>query len=149
VGAGTGRVTPVAEGVAQITASVEGFSDRVTVTVEAPAPTLPTSDQLRPGIELYVSLLGQGDRDAVTRYWGAGDEGGRDDLFDVMGRRDFAPTLGPVQQPVLEGDVAVVSFEVIAAYRSNFGQNRNETLNFRARFEWLDSQWQLTSCVVQ
>ena len=97
-----------------------------------------------------MSLLGRGERDAVIEYWGDGDEPGRNELLDVMGQLDFVATLDAVQQPVLEeGDVAAVSFEVKAVSQRRFGGTLNETLYFRARFEWVGSQWRLTSCVVQ
>jgi Bacterial Ig-like domain (group 2) len=144
-----GRVTPVAQGTARITAAADGFSDQVTVSVSAAAPALPAQGEVRSAVEGYVAALAGGNREAVTRYWGSAATGPRDDLLSLMGERNFVPTLGTVGEAAPEGAGAVVSFQVAAAYRTNFGQNRSRDLRFSARLERVGSQWQIASCVLQ
>jgi len=145
----SGRVTPVTLGTAQITASAEGFSDRVTVSVTEPAPALPSGDQVRTAVGAYVAALGQRDRDLVTRLWGSGDAGERDEVLGLMGQNNFTATLGALGSPAQDGAAATVTFQVTVAWRTNFGQNRNRELGFRGRLERSGSEWQLTSSVLQ
>jgi len=163
---GAGRVTPVGAGTARITATADGFSDAVGVTVAArpapaapapaPAPTpapataaLPTAADARSAIETYVAALGRNDRDTVTRLWGSAPQGDRNDLFDAMGGAQLRMTLGTVSEPTADGAAATVTFAVAANYRSGFGQNRNANFNFRGRLERSGSAWALVSAVLQ
>jgi uncharacterized protein YjdB len=145
----TGRVTARGEGTAQVTASADGFSDAVTVSVSAPAPALPTADQVSAALTAYMGALSGGDEDAVRNYWGASDEGGLDDLIDLMGERSFSATLGTVGDPVEQGGAATVPFTVAETHRNFAGGDRGSTLNFLARFERSGSSWTLVSAVVQ
>jgi len=144
-----GAVTPVGVGSARITASAEGFSDQVTVSVTAPAPALPSVEEARTAAEGYVAALSRGDRDTVTRLWGSAGEGARDDLLELMRENSFGATLGTVGAPSLAGAGAEVTFEVQARWRTNFGQNRDRSLNFRARLERVGSGWQVASSSLQ
>jgi hypothetical protein len=156
---GNGRVSPVGAGTAQITATADGRSDQVSVTVAAApapapspaaaAPALPSSAEARSAVEAYVAALGQNDRDTVTRLWGSAPEGDRGDLLDILGQRNLAVTLGTVSGPTLDGSSAVVTFDVTAAYRTSFGQNRSEAFSFRARLERSGAQWALASAILQ
>jgi serine/threonine protein kinase len=159
---GSGRVSAVGAGSAQITATVEGRSDQLGVTVAAApltpapepapvaaAPALPSAADARTAIDAYVAALGGNDRDTVTRLWGSAPEGDRGDLLDAMGSRDFRVTLGTVSNPVADGTAAAVTFPVAAAWRSNFGQNRGSNFNFRARLERAGNEWRLASVVLQ
>jgi uncharacterized protein YjdB len=159
---GSGRVTAVGAGSAQITATVDGRSDQLGVTVAAAAPAprpepapvasaprLPSAADARSAVEGYVAALGRNDRDTVTRLWGSAPAGDRGDLLDAMGQRDFRVTLGTVSDPVVDGDGATVTFPLSAAWRSSFGQNRSGNFNFRARFERVGSEWGLASVVLQ
>jgi hypothetical protein len=159
---GSGRVSAVGAGSAQITATVEGRSDQLGVTVAAASPTpapepapvaaapaLPSAADARTAIDAYVAALGGNDRDTVTRLWGSAPEGDRGDLLDAMGSRDFRVTLGTVSNPVADGTAAAVTFPVAAAWRSNFGQNRGSNFNFRARLERAGNEWRLASVVLQ
>jgi hypothetical protein len=155
----SGRVTAVGAGSAQITATLDGRSDRLGVTVAAPtprpesapvalAPGLPSATDARTAVEGYVAALGRNDRETVTRLWGSAPAGNRGNLVDAMGQRDFRVTLGTVSDPVEDGDAATVTFPLSAAWRSSFGQNRNANFNFQARFERVGSEWRLTSVVL-
>jgi serine/threonine-protein kinase len=164
---GSGRVTAVGAGSAQITATIDGRSDQVGVRVAAAppplepepapvasapvasAPALPSAEDARVAVEGYVAALGSNDRDTVTRLWGSAPEGDRGDLLDAMGSRDFRVTLGTVSTPVADGGAAVVTFPVAAAWRSNFGQNRGGNFNFQARLERAGNAWRLASVVLQ
>jgi hypothetical protein len=145
VDATTGRVTASASGAAQITAAVDGFSDQVTVTVEAPAPALPTGSTIQTALSGYVAALSGGDEDGVRRTWGSGDEGRLDDLIDLMGEREFSAALGTIGDPTDQGGAAVVPFAVTASYRNFAGGGRESSLNFLARFERVGSDWRLVS----
>jgi serine/threonine protein kinase/uncharacterized protein YjdB len=161
---GSGRVTAVGAGSTQITATMDGRSDQVGVTVTvaaapprpapepapvASAPALPSTEDARAAVEGYVAALGSNDRDTVTRLWGSAPEGDRGDLLDAMGSRDFRVTLGTVTTPVADGSAALVTFPVAAAWRSNFGQNRGGNFNFQARLERAGNAWRLVSVVLQ
>jgi hypothetical protein len=121
----------------------------VTVSVAAPAPALPTAEATSAAIDGYMSALTGGDEDAVRRYWGTADEGGLDDLIELMGERGFSATLGPISDPTEQGGAAAVTFTVEAAYRNFAGAERRSTLNFIARLERSGSNWTLASAVVQ
>jgi hypothetical protein len=160
-----GRVTAVGAGTTRITASADGFSDQVGVTVAAaaapaptPAPTqpppatagaLPSTPEVRTAIDAYVAALGRNDRDTVTRLWGSAPAGRRGDLFDAIGQRGVQVTLGAISNPTAEGSAAVVTFPVTAAYRTSFGQNRSNDFTFRARLERSGAQWAVVSAVLQ
>jgi hypothetical protein len=159
---GSGRVTAVGAGLTQITATLDGRSDQVGVTVAAAppppapepapvasAPALPSAEDARAAVESYVAALGSNDRDTVTRLWGSAPEGDRGDLLDAMGSRDFRVTLGDVSNPVADGPAALVTFPVAGAWRSNFGQNRGGNFNFQARLERAGNAWRLASVVLQ
>jgi uncharacterized protein YjdB len=159
---GSGRVTAIGAGSAQITATVDGRSDRLGVTVSAAAPpprpepapvasapALPSAADARTAVEGYVAGLGRNDRDMVTRLWGDAPAANRGSLLDAMGQRDFRVTLGSLADPVEEGDAAIVTFPVSAAWRSSFGQNRNGNFTFRDGFERVGAEWRLTSVVLQ
>jgi hypothetical protein len=145
---GSGRVAAVAAGVAQVTASVETFTDRITVTVAEPAPALPSSATVESALQAYVASLSARDGDAVTALWGGGDQGARDDLLELMDERDFSASLGPFDAPAQQGDAVVVRFQAAATYRTNFGNNRDRSLTFQARFQRAGSEWRLASCVL-
>jgi len=160
-----GRVTAVGAGATRITASADGFSDQVGVTVAAApaaaatptptpapvaaAPALPSAAEVRAALDAYVAALARNDRDTVTRLWGSAPAGRRGDLFDAVGQRDVRVTLGTVSNPTLEGSAAVVTFPVNAAYRTSFGQNRSNDFTFRARLERSGSGWAVASAVLQ
>ena len=168
---GNGRVTPVGSGTARITATADGRSDQVSVTVAAAttaappptaapapapapapvaaAPALPSSAEARSAIDAYVAALGRNDGDTVTRLWGGAPAGDRGDLLDLMGERTVVVTLGTVSNPVLDGAAAGVTFAATVAYRTSFGQNRTQDFNFRARLERSGAQWVLASAVLQ
>jgi hypothetical protein len=161
---GSGRVTAVSAGTARITASADGFSDAVGVSVAArptpaaptpapapvaTAPALPSSAEVRSAVEAYVAALGRNDRDTVTRLWGSAPQGDRNDLFDVMGGAQLRMTLGTVSEPAADGTAATVTFAVAANYRSGFGQNRNADFSFRGRLQRSGSSWNLVSAVLQ
>jgi hypothetical protein len=144
-----GRVTSIGPGVARITASAEGFSDQIGVSVTAAASALPSAEQIRGAVEGYVALLARGDRDAVTRLWGSENTGGRDDLLGLMRERNFAARLGTVGGPSAGGSGAVVTFEVTTTYRTFAGANRTRALTFRGQLQQVGSGWQLVSSVFQ
>ena len=151
VDAGTGQVATVGVGVARITASVDGVAGEVTVSVEAPAPVLPSTEEIQSEIASYVGVLSQANREGVMAYWaeGADAEEGREELNDLLGQSSFSATLGSVEDPILTGEGADVAFEVAARWRSFAGSGRERTLRFRAQFVVVGSEWQLTSCVLQ
>jgi hypothetical protein len=141
---GEGRVTALAPGTAQITASTDGFSDQVTVSVTAPrAAAVPSAEQARAALAEYVAALGRRDRDYVTRLWGGGDAGARDEVVGLLGQNSFTAALGQVGTPTQEGSGASVPFQVTARWRTNFGQNRDRQLALRALLERVDSEWQV------
>jgi uncharacterized protein YjdB/tRNA A-37 threonylcarbamoyl transferase component Bud32 len=144
-----GRVTPVAPGSAQITASAEGFSDQVTVSVTASTPALPSAEQARGAVAAYVAALAARDRDLVTRLWGSGDPQRRDQVLELFGENNFTATLRDVGTPSPAGDAATLTFQVAAAWRTNFGQNRGRDLTFTARLERVGGQWQIGAAAAQ
>jgi hypothetical protein len=159
---GSGRVTAIGPGSAEITATVDGRSDRVGVTVAAAAPPsrpdpgpvasaprLPSAADTRTEVERYVAAVGSRDRETVIRLWGSAPPGDRGSLVDAMGQRDFRVTLGTVSEPVADGDGATVAFPVSAVWRSSFGQNRSANFDFRARFERVGSDWRLSSVILE
>jgi hypothetical protein len=162
---GSGRVTPMGAGTAQITATADGRTDQVSVSVTAaaaPAPTpaatpapvaaapaLPSAAETRSAVETYVAALGANDRDTVTRLWGSAPEGDRGDLFDILEQNNLTVTLGTLSGPTLDGASAVVTFDVATAYRTNFGQNRTRAFSFRGRLERSGAQWRLVAAVLQ
>jgi hypothetical protein len=118
----------------------------------APATTpaaTPSADEARTAVEAYVTALAQGDRDLVTRLWGSADADRRDEVLDLMGENAFSAQLGAVGSPSPAGTGASITFQVRAAWRSNFGQNRNRDLTFLGRLERVGSEWQLASSVAQ
>ncbi len=145
----SGRVSPVATGTAQITAQTGSFQDRVTVTVTAAAPALPSPVQARAAVDGYVALLAARDRDAVTRLWGTANTGQRDEVLDLMGQNNFTATLGSVGAASQDGAAATVTFQVSAGWRTSFGQNRSRDLSFRARLERNGSEWRIASAATQ
>jgi len=143
-----GRVTAGAPGTALITASADGFSDEIMVSVtEPPAPAraaaVPSAEQVRAALAEYVAALGRRDRDYVTRLWGGGDQGARDDVVGLLGQNRFTATLGEVGTPTQEGSGASVTFQVATRWRTNFGQNRDRQLALRALLERVGSEWQV------
>ena len=149
VDSGTGEVTGVAAGTVQITASTDGVSGQVTVTVVAAAPALPSAEVARAAIEGFLDALGQGDTDGVTSYWSADDEDGLEELLDMMDQPSFSATLGSVSNAALDGDVAIVSFDIATVYRRAFGGDSNQTLNLRGQLDPVGNAWRLTSLVLQ
>jgi len=149
VDASSGRVTAGSAGRAQVTASADGVSDAVTVSVAAPGPALPPAEAAQGAIASYVATLAGGDEDAVRRLWGSGDQDGLEEVLDLMGERGFSATLRTVGDPAEQGGAAVVPFSVQAAYRNFAGAERRSTLNFVARFERSGSAWNLVTAVVQ
>jgi hypothetical protein len=145
VDAATGRVTAAAAGAAQITASAEGFSDQVTVTVEV---ALPSAAAIRSALEGFVASLSAGDEDAVGRMWG-GDDDSLEDVTDLMGEREFSAALTTVGDPTEQGGAAVVPFTVTGSYRNFAGGGRESTLNLVARLARSGSDWALASVVAQ
>jgi len=112
--------------------------------VPAPrAPALPSAEQVRAALAEYVAGLGRRDRDYVTRLWGGGDQGARDDVVGLLGQNSFAATLGEIGAPTQEGSGASVTFQVAARWRTNFGQNRDRQLSLRALLERVGSEWQV------
>jgi uncharacterized protein YjdB len=155
---GSGRVTPVGPGSARITAAAAGVSDQVTVSVTAPAapapaapaaPTAPTAEVVRAAVDGYVTALSGGDRDAVTRYWGSGPASPLSDLLELMDEAGFRATLTSVGEATVQGDAATVQFDVSAAYRTSFGQNRERPLGFVGRLERTGGAWRLASSVLR
>lgn len=148
VGERTGEVTAVAPGSARITASVAGFADAVTVTVEAATPDPPTADVVRSEVEAYVALLSGGDVDGVNRLWGGGSEDLRQELLELMDENAFSAGLETMGDPSLQGDVVRVTFRVVAEYRNFAGAGRDETVDFQAELRASDGAWNLTSATV-
>jgi hypothetical protein len=158
---GSGRVTALGAGSARITATADGRSDQIGVTVAAAppppprpapvaaAPALPSAADARTAVEGYVGALGRNDRDMVTGLWGDAPEGDRGRLLDAMGQRQFQVTLGTVADPVADGAAATVTFPIAAAWRTSFGQNRSGNFSFRARLERAGGEWRLASVVLQ
>ena len=109
----------------------------------------PSAAEARTAIDAYAAAVGRNDRDTVTRLWGSAPEGDRGDLLDAMGQRQLTVAVGNVSNPTLEGAAATVTFQLTAAYRTSFGQNRSGTFNFRGRLERSGAQWALTSAVLQ
>ena len=144
----SGRVSAVAAGTARITAAAAGFSDQITVRVTEPG-VVPSDAQVRAAVDAYVSALGRGSRDLVTRLWGSADAGRLEELLDLMGQRDFSAQLGTVGSASQSGSGSVLTFQVRAAWRSNFGQNRTRDMGFVGRLERVGSEWQLVSSVIQ
>jgi hypothetical protein len=144
----SGRVSAVAAGTARITAAAAGFSDQITVRVTQPG-VVPSDVQVRAAVDAYVSALGRGSRDLVTRLWGSADAGRLEELLDLMGQRDFSAQLGTVGSASQSGSGSVLTFQVRAAWRSNFGQNRTRDMSFVGRLERVGSEWQLVSSVIQ
>ncbi len=157
-----GRVTPVGAGTTRITATADGFSDQVGVTVTsaavaaapppapapapaAAAPTPPSAAEARTAIEAYVAALGRNDRDTVTRLWGSAPEGDRGDLFSAMGQSGVQVTLGDISTATLDGQAAAVTFRVTTQYRTSFGQNRSSEFDFGARLQRTGAQWAVAS----
>lgn len=141
----TGQVTAVAPGSARIIASVAGFEDAVTVTVEAETPDPPTADVVRVEVEGYVALLSDGDADAVNALWGGGSEELREELFELMDRNDFSARLETMGDPTLQGDAVRVTFRVVGEYRNFAGARRDEPVDFQAELGASTGQWRLTS----
>jgi hypothetical protein len=155
----SGVVTPVGAGTARITASAEGFSDQVTVSVSAPAPAptpvsapgpaAPSESQVRAAIDGYLAALAQGDREAVTRYWGSGPSDQLNELLELTQQNSFSAAVTSVGETTLSGGGALVGFGVSASYRTSFGQNRQRDLAFSARLVPSGSEWRMESCVLR
>jgi len=149
VDARSGRVTATSAGTTRITATADGISDAVTVTVAAPAPTLPTGDFVTGAITAYLGFLTSKDEDAIRRLWGTADEDGLDDLLDLIDENRFSATLGTVGAAAAQGGAATVPFAVNTVYRTFAGAERRSTQNFLGRFERSGSNWVLQSAVIQ
>ena len=133
-------------GIAMITASSEGVQGRVSIRIEATAPSPPSATELTTQVDRYLQLMVE-DRSATMALWpeGSGDEDLREELDELLGRDDLTAVAQEPPTSSVVGDRAVATFVASVTHRGNFGRDREGTVTFRMELEPSGSAWRVVA----